>query len=828
MKGRRKMKRKHSFNFICGCVLLLLTVLLIAGGLFLSPYNPDEMDSAAKNLGPSLKHLFGTDHYGRDVYTRVAHGSLTTILIGAMTVLIGGIFGTLVGALTGYIGGTFDAVVMRINDCLLAFPSILLALVFVGIFGPSEKNVVIALGILFVPSIARVVRSDVRTQLQSDYVVNAKLLGASNARILFVHILPNLRATLLVTMAVGFNNAVLAESGMSYLGLGVQPPKASLGRMLSEGQSYIRSASWTVIFPGLLLVLAVLGVALLSDAYSGNQGDTGSPARLRSRISRKLSAAGYGANPENTADIPADAVLCVRNLSVGFERADGTLQAVVKNVDFTLHPGERLGIVGESGSGKSMTALSVMGLLPDTAGVAGEIWMQTDAGPVNVLACGKHELAVLRGDSMAMVFQEPMTSLNPTMPIGRQMLEMLTHNGIRLTKEEQQKRLTDALLEVELTETERILRSVPKELSGGQRQRVMIAIAMLLRPHLLILDEPTTALDAETRDGILALLSELQKKHGMAVLFISHELAVVRRICSRVMVMDEGKIVEEGTVEEIFEAPQASETKQLLQSLAGTDFRDRMHHDAEAPVILSASHLHVYYGKKRGRNPLNYENKVLENFSMELREGECLGVIGRSGSGKSTLARCLTGLIPKQAGRIETAARIGMVFQDPYGSLNRAKTVGWLLEEPLRNRQSKERREALRALWHDRNLPAAERKKRRRELKELFRSRAEERLSEVREMLTAVGLSEEYAARKITELSGGQRQRVAIGMAILGKPDILILDEPVSALDATVQEQVLALLADFHDRYNLTYLFITHDEAVMNRMAHRVIYLNRK
>ena len=835
------MKRKHSFNFICGCVLLLLTVLLIAGGLFLSPYNPDEMDSAAKNLGPSLKHLFGTDHYGRDVYTRVAHGSLTTMLIGAMTVLIGGIFGTLVGALTGYIGGTFDAVVMRINDCLLAFPSILLALVFVGIFGPSEKNVVIALGILFVPSIARVVRSDVRTQLQSDYVVNAKLLGASNARILFVHILPNLRATLLVTMAVGFNNAVLAESGMSYLGLGVQPPKASLGRMLSEGQSYIRSASWTVIFPGLLLVLAVLGVALLSDAYSGNQGDTGSPARLRVRISRKLAAAGYetasakaAKSAANTfasdadsadADIPADAVLCVRNLSVGFERADGTLQAVVKNVNFTLHPGERLGIVGESGSGKSMTALSVMGLLPDTAGVAGEIWMQTDAGPVNALACGKHELAVLRGDSMAMVFQEPMTSLNPTMPIGRQMLEMLTHNGIRLTKEEQQKRLTDALLEVELTETERILRSVPKELSGGQRQRVMIAIAMLLRPHLLILDEPTTALDAETRDGILALLSELQKKHGMAVLFISHELAVVRRICSRVMVMDEGKIVEEGTVEEIFEAPKAAETKQLLQSLAGTDFRDRMHHEAEAPVLLSVKHLHVYYGKKRGRNPLNFENKVLENFSMELREGECLGVIGRSGSGKSTLARCLTGLIPKQAGLVETSARIGMVFQDPYGSLNRAKTVGWLLEEPLRNRQSKERRRALRALWRDRNLPAAERKKRRRELKETFRSRAEERLSEVREMLTAVGLSEEFAARRITELSGGQRQRVAIGMAILGKPDILILDEPVSALDATVQEQVLALLADFHDRYNLTYLFITHDEAVMNRMAHRVIYL---
>ena len=847
------MKRKHSFNFLCGCVLLLLTVLLIAGGLFLSPYNPDEMDSAAKNLGPSLRHLFGTDHYGRDVYTRVAHGSLTTMLIGALTVLIGGIFGTLIGALAGYIGGVFDAVVMRINDCLLAFPSILLALIFVGIFGPSEKNVVIALGILFVPSIARVVRSDVRTQLQSDYVVNAKLLGASNARILFIHILPNLRATLLVTMAVGFNNAVLAESGMSYLGLGVQPPKASLGRMLSEGQSYIRSAAWTVIFPGLLLVLAVLGVALLSDAYSGNQGDTGSPARIRRRIAGKLAAAGFGAGtkaavqpaaesadasdapsePDSSAssknaENPDDAVLCVRNLSVGFERADGSLQTVVKNLSFSVKAGERLGIVGESGSGKSMTALSVMGLLPDTAGVTGEILLRTEAGTVDILRCPKKDLAVLRGESMAMVFQEPMTSLNPTMPIGRQMLEMLTHNGVRLSKEEQQKRLSEALLEVELTETERILRSLPKELSGGQRQRVMIAIAMLLRPALLILDEPTTALDAETRDGILALLTELQKKHGMAVMFISHELAVVRRICRRVMVMDEGSIVEDGTVGEIFENPKASETKQLLESLAGTDFRGRMHYRADGPVILSANHLHVYYGKKRGRNPLKYENKVLENFSMELREGECLGVIGRSGSGKSTLARCLTGLIPRQAGRIETNARIGMVFQDPYGSLNRAKTVEWLLKEPLRNRQSRERRDALRALWRDRKLPASERKKQRRNLKEQFRRREEERRVQVKEMLAAIGLSEEQGSRKITELSGGQRQRVAIGMAILGKPDILILDEPVSALDATVQEQVLALLADFHDRYNLTYLFITHDEAVMNRMAHRVIYLKSR
>lgn len=822
------MKRVRSFNFICGCTLLILALIIVLGGVVLSPYDPDAMDGSLKFAAPSLKHLFGTDHFGRDVFTRVAYGSLTTFIIGVTTVLIGGIFGTLVGALAGYIGGAFDAVIMRVNDCLLAFPSILLALVFVGAFGASERNVVIALGILFIPSIARVVRSEVRVQLSSDYVANARLLGASGRRILFVHILPNLRATLLVTMAVGFNNAVLAESGMSYLGLGVQPPKASLGRMLKESQSYVGIAPWMVLFPGLVLVLAVLGVALLSDSFSGNQGDIGNPASVRAKIRRMLAAAGRGPSRETAPeDVPEDAVLCIRNLAVGFERDDGSLQTVVDNVNITLRAGERLGIVGESGSGKSMTALSVMGLLPEHAGAVGEIWLRTKHGLTDVMRCGKRDLAVLRGEGMAMVFQEPMTSLNPTMKIGRQMREMLTHNDVRLSREEQDKRLTEALLEVELTETERILQSLPSQLSGGQRQRVMIAIAMILRPKLLILDEPTTALDAETRDGILKLLTELQERHGMVVLFISHELQVVRKLCESVLVMDGGQIVEQGTVEEIFRDPKAEETINLLKSLAGTDFRDRMHCRENAPVVLSARHLHVYYGRRRGRNPLKFEKKVLENVSFEIREGEVLGVIGRSGSGKSTLARCLTGLIPKQAGRIETEARIGMVFQDPYGSLNRAKTVQWLMTEPVRNRQRDERRRALKALRRDGTLSFAEKRKRRKEIREEYREGVRNRENEVVEMLKAVGLDGEYAQRKITELSGGQRQRVAIGMAILTKSDILILDEPVSALDATVQEQVLALLADFHDRFGLTYIFITHDEAVMKRMTHRVIYLGK-
>ncbi len=821
------MKTRKSFNFICGCVLLALTAGVVAGGLLLSPYDPDEINAAVKNAAPSLRHWFGTDRSGRDVFTRVAYGGASTIVIGLMTILIGGIFGTIIGALTGYIGGLFDAVIMRINDCLLAFPSILLALVFVGAFGVSEKNVVLALGILFIPSIARVVRSDVKKQLESDYVVNAKLLGTSAPRILFVHILPNLRATLLVTMAVGFNNAVLAESGLSYLGLGVQPPKASLGRMLSEGQSFLKLTPWVVIFPGLLLVAAILGVSLLSDACSGNQGDTGSPERIRKRICSRLRAEGYG----ETKDVAyhESVVLAVQNLSVGFEREDGSLNTVVKNINLIVTRGDRVGIVGESGSGKSMTALSAMGLLPDTAGAVGSVKVRTASGMKDILQCSEKERALLRGDDMAMVFQEPMTSLNPIMSIERQMREMLTHNNLRIPRDEQNKRLREALLEVELDDTERILRSYPKELSGGQRQRIMIAIAMLLRPGLLILDEPTTALDAETRDGILELLRKLQKKHGMAILFISHELEVVKSLCQRVFVIDKGEIAEHGTARSIFLNPKEEETKQLLKSLNGQDFRPLMHRPeptGEETPILSVRHLHVYYGKRRGRRPLDFERKVLVNFEMDLYPGEVLGIVGRSGSGKSTLARCLTGLLPKQAGTITANGKIGMVFQDPYGSLNPGKTVRWLMEEPIRNRQLAERKAAVRKLFSDRTMTREERKKQKQMILREYRQAAGKRREEVLEMLTAVGLNGELENRKITDLSGGQRQRVAIGMAILGKPDILILDEAVSALDATVQEQVLALLAEFHDRFRLSYIFITHDEKVMERMAHRVIYLN--
>lgn len=259
------MKRKLNLNLIIGILLISFVLLLVVVGIFYTPYDPNAMDILAKNKAPSLKHLFGTDFLGRDILSRVMKGAGTTFFIGLATVFIGGTIGIIVGAITGYYGGIIDEILMRINDGLTSFPSILLALVFVSVLGTGKYNIILALGIIFIPSFARVVRSEFILQKQLDYVKNAKLMGASDFRIMFIHILPNTSSILVSAFAVGFNNAVLAEAGMSYLSLGVQPPDASLGRMLSEAQTYLFKAPWFAIAPGVMIIITVLGFSLISE-----------------------------------------------------------------------------------------------------------------------------------------------------------------------------------------------------------------------------------------------------------------------------------------------------------------------------------------------------------------------------------------------------------------------------------------------------------------------------------------------------------------------------------------------------------------------------------
>lgn len=260
-----RSKYKRNYKLIVGCTIIAAVLLFVLIGCFFTPYDPNGMDGSAKNLAPGIKHLFGTDNFGRDILSRVMEGSRTTFFVALCTVLIGSVFGVIIGALTGYYGGLLDEVIMRVNDVITSFPSILLALIFVSILGIGTFNIILALGIIFIPSFSRVVRSEFITYRQRDFVLNAKLMGASDLRIMFLYILPNTFPVLLSSILIGFNNAVLAEAGMSFLGLGVQPPDASLGRMLSESQAYLFQAPWYALAPGCLIVLAVLGVGMVGD-----------------------------------------------------------------------------------------------------------------------------------------------------------------------------------------------------------------------------------------------------------------------------------------------------------------------------------------------------------------------------------------------------------------------------------------------------------------------------------------------------------------------------------------------------------------------------------
>lgn len=265
-------KKQKNYELILGVSITLFMVILLLVGIFFTPYDPDAMNGSAKFAAPSLAHLFGCDHFGRDVFSRVLKGTGTTFFVAAATVILGGGIGIFIGAFTGYFGGWADEVLMRVNDVLFSFPHILLALVFISILGPGKYNVILALAVVFVPSFARITRSEFLSQKEMDYVKSARLMGASHIRIMFVHIFPNVLPAVLSMAAIGFNNAVLAEAGMSYLGIGVQPPDASLGRMLSESQTYLMSAPWCAIFPGLAVILLALGCSLIGDGLLKKEG----------------------------------------------------------------------------------------------------------------------------------------------------------------------------------------------------------------------------------------------------------------------------------------------------------------------------------------------------------------------------------------------------------------------------------------------------------------------------------------------------------------------------------------------------------------------------
>ncbi len=490
-------------------------------------------------------------------------------------------------------------------------------------------------------------------------------------------------------------------------------------------------------------------------------------------------------------------VLALRDLDIRFRTGAGELHAV-KRVSFAIAKGETLAIVGESGSGKSQTMLAALGLLAANGTVTGSAKLND----VELIGATQKRLDEFRGRKVAMIFQEPMTSLDPLYTIGAQLVKVLRrHKPIsRVAAREEAAALLDR---VRIPDAAARLDSYPHEMSGGQRQRVMIAMALAHGPDLLVADEPTTALDVTIQAEILELLGALQRELGMAIAFITHDLGLVRRFAKRVIVMRNGEIVEHGNVADIFAAPKHDYTKALLDAEpAGR----KAPIAADAPIVLTADEIRVEYEILRGmfgRRTLTV--KAVDGVSIALRVGETLGLVGESGSGKSTLARSIVRLAPATGlVRFEDRALLAltkpemrpirktlqMVFQDPYGSLSPRMSVGEVVSEGLR--------------VHEPALTAAQRD-----------SRAAAALEEVR-------LDPEMRRRFPHEFSGGQRQRIAIARAIVLRPKLVILDEPTSALDRTIQKAIVELLRDLQARHGLAYLFVSHDLATVRAMADRI------
>lgn len=505
---RRFKKNKLA---VAGMIFLIALVVIAIATIIIDAVNPSIYETYVikQNLRerlapPSAAHIFGQDEFGRDMLIRILWSIRSSLFMGALSIALSCIVGGLFGAIAGYYGGKLDNVIMRIMDVFLAIPSMLLAIAIVAAFGTSLVNVLLAIGISYVPTFARTVRAPILTVKGQDYIEAAKAVGASDFRIIFKYILPNSMAPIIVQVTLGVAGAILSIAGLSFLGLGIQPPTPEWGAMLSGARSYIRSSWHITVIPGLAIMLTILALNVMGD---------------------------------------------------------GLVQAL-NGVSLQIHTGKTLGLVGETGAGKTTLAKGIMQLVPNPPGKikGGEVFYDGE----DLLKKSVQEMRKVRGKQISMIFQDPMTSLNPVMTVRDQIMEViLQHN--KLSKEEAVKK-ADEMLELVGIPAARG-REYPHQFSGGMKQRVIIAIALACQPRLLIADEPTTALDVTIQAQVLDLIQNLKKRDNTSMLLITHDLGVVAQTCDYVAIMYAGEIVEYGTLREVYKDIRHPYTKGLMASI---------------------------------------------------------------------------------------------------------------------------------------------------------------------------------------------------------------------------------------------------------------------
>ncbi|MEU4244828.1 dipeptide ABC transporter ATP-binding protein [Actinoplanes sp. NPDC026619] len=860
---------------LTGLAVVVVLFLLAFAGPYLTHWSYRDIDYTALRAAPSPQHWWGTNGIGQDVYAQTLRGLQKSLLIGLAVAVSTTVMAALAGAVAGYFGGRLERLLLFVVDLLLIFPAFLI----ISIISPRLRSGgwVAFIGLLAVFGwmiSARVVRTLTISLKQRQFVLAAQFMGVRPLTIVFRHILPSTASFLIVDATIAVGGAVMTETSLSYFGFGVQPPDVSLGTLIADGTASAVTYPWIFFFPAILLVVFVVAVNLVGDGLR----DAIDPTSASNRAAARATGRTVAAPRPPVAD---DVVLAVHDLHVSFPSADGPVP-VLRGVDLVVRRGEVLGIVGESGSGKSVTALATLGLLPAEATVTGSISVTGQ----EVIGASRRTLATVRGARAAIVFQDSLSAFTPIYRIGDQIAEAIrAHHDI--DRAAARRRAVELLDLVGIPDPAVRADAFPEEFSGGMRQRAMIAMAIANDPDLILADEPTTALDVTVQAQILDVLRTAQRETGAALVLISHDLGVIARMADRVAVMYAGRVVESAPAGDLFARPLMPYTLGLIGALptlatgrdrrlvpipgrppsprqhTGCPFADRCPmvepacrlaepaledtaghavacrrsaeiadrsmtpaeiygiaatappaEPAAGETVLDVRGLVKTFAQYRGKVFKRRTGSVfaVDGVDLHIRRGETLALVGESGCGKTTTLHEILGLTPPEAGQVtlfgrpvdatlgpaERAALRGhvqLVFQDPMASLDPRLTVGDIIGEPMRAQHAPPPTIGLR----------------------------------VAEVLRLVGLEPEHARRFPHEFSGGQRQRIAIARALSVEPALLVLDEPVSALDVSVQAGILNLLRDLKARLGLAYLFVTHDLAVVATIADRVsvMYLGR-